>query len=319
MTCDSSRWSILSDRPGYEEIISRLIDLDPTPATQDAELIAACAANGSVRLLKQLRRLNADLSRRDQFGWTPLELARDSGHKAAVDFLNQQATWLGLLPSRWATSFPATTAPGGKSVLEDGISIVHTSGERVCVSSDRPLPAGLGKYYFEVTLKDVGEATDGAYVQDKRNAEAAVGFCTIGGGVIQFPGWLPKSVAPAAKSWAYHADDGGVYSSKGTGYSSATLSRYAAGDTVGCGVDLASKEMWWTLNGERLDFTMSDVEGRLFPVIGLSDKMALETNFGTKPFKWRRPEEEDEVETGAANEAKQSVAPLDGDSPNEEK
>ncbi|KAK5653004.1 hypothetical protein OQA88_9290 [Cercophora sp. LCS_1] len=296
-----SRWSISSD-PGYEDIISRLIALDPIAASPDVELIAACAANGSVRLLKQLRRFNADLSRRDQYGWTPLELARDFGHKAAVDFLKLQAAWLGLLPSRWATSFPATTASGAKSILDTGTSIIHTSGERVCVSSDRPLPAGLGQYYFEVTLKDVGEATDHAFRQEKPNPIVAVGFCTIGGGVIQFPGWPPKGVAPTAKSWAYHADDGGFFTSKENGFAISSRSKYGPGDTVGCGVDLSKKEMWWTLNGERLDFTMSNVEGRLFPVVGLCEKVALETNFGTEPFKWKRPDEEEEEEEGEEEE-----------------
>ncbi|KAK0616888.1 ankyrin repeat-containing domain protein [Immersiella caudata] len=302
------QWSISSAASGssYEDIVSLLIATGPDAAREDSELVAVSAANGSVRVLKQLFNLNADLSRRDRFGWTPLQLARNAGPRAAVaaDFLNRQSAWAGLLPSRWATEYPATKfgSAGVKSVGEDGTTITFLSanGTEVSLSTNRPLPPGLEQYYFEVTLGDVGDG----HAQDKFPI-VAVGFCTIGGGVIDFPGWLPKPTALQAKSWAYHGDDGGIYRSTGTGYADEFLKHYGPGDTIGCGVDLAKREVWWTRNGVKLDATVKDVDGRLFPVIGLDSNVKVETNFGVAPFKWK--------ELDAGEEAKESGAKADVD------
>ena len=288
-----SLWAVASDNSAYEDIIALLIAADPTAAGGESELAATCAANGSVRLLRQLQPLMHDLNVRDRFGWTPLELARKFSRKAVVDFLTAESAWRGLLPSRWASEWPFTTPAGARSVLESGVDIFHVTGDRVCVSGDRPLPAELDRYYFEVTLGDVALRSNGEHEQGQY-PEVAVGFCTIGGGVVAFPGWTPKSVAPAALSWGYHADDGGVYSSKGDGALDLRR-RYGPGDTVGCGVDLKTGDIWWTLNGTKVDQTFGKVEGRLFPLVGLHDKVFLETNFGTKPFLWKEWHAEEEL------------------------
>lgn len=62
---------------------------------------------------------------------------------------------------------------------------------------------------------------------------------------------------------------------------------YGPGDTVGCGVDLETRRIWFTKNGRKLDFEHRDVKGRLFPILGLEDDVSLVTNFGgKKPFMW---------------------------------
>lgn len=60
-------------------------------------------------------------------------------------------------------------------------------------------------------------------------------------------------------------------------------SRYRAGDTVGCGIDLEEGRMWFTLNGKRQEKEFLGVGGRLFPVVGLHGSVVLETRFA-KPF-----------------------------------
>ena len=61
---------------------------------------------------------------------------------------------------------------------------------------------------------------------------------------------------------------------------------YGPGDTVGCGVDLETRKIWFTKQGRKLEFEHEGVKGRLFPILGLSDRVSLETNFGGKPFMW---------------------------------
>ncbi|EAQ84541.1 hypothetical protein CHGG_08555 [Chaetomium globosum CBS 148.51] len=199
------QWSLATKTTAYETILAHLIDASPTTAKSDADLVAVCAANGSVPLLQKLWHLRADLNRPDSYGWTPLALARQFGRAEAEAFLTRQAAWARLLPGRWEARFPGTTSLGVGSVLNGGKRVRHVSGKRVCVSADRPLPAGLERYYFEVVLREVGGGK-GA----KEWPEMAVGFCTLGGAALEFPGWWAASDSPStASSWGYHSDTGG--------------------------------------------------------------------------------------------------------------
>ncbi|KAK4043889.1 ankyrin-3 [Parachaetomium inaequale] len=287
------QWSVATKNAAYETILAQLITAAPGAAIADADLVAVCAANGSVRLLTQLWRLNADLNRPDRYGWTPLALARQFARKEAEAFLKGQAAWANLLPRRWEAGFPGTTPVGRGSVVLDGDGggkkILHTSGKRVCVSADRPLPVGLEGYYFEVTLREVPGGKG-----EKEWPEMAVGFCTLGGAAVEFPGWWVVSDSPTtARSWGYHSDTGGVYASDAEDSFMDTVweeLRYRVGDTVGAGVDLGKGEIWFTRNGVRLERVIKGVEGRLFPVVGLHEQVCFETNFGREgdgEFKWK--------------------------------
>ncbi|KAK3935765.1 ankyrin repeat-containing domain protein [Diplogelasinospora grovesii] len=282
------RWALASQQSSFEEIISLLMKQDPTATANDGELLAICAVNGSTRLLKELRRHGADLNRRDQYGWTPLELARKSGQDEAAKFLEQQSAWTRMLPGRWLNN-PQQKGKG--SVCDDGVTIAHTS-DWICISSDKPLPPGLDKYYFEVTFPPRDEASQ--YLPE-RYPTVGIGFCTLGGVAIQFPGWPARPDAPSAKSWGYHGDDGLVMSSRGEKHRAPNeAERYGPGDTVGAGVDLGTRQIWFTKNGRKLDRTFDNIHGRLFPLLGLglvSGMVKLTTNF-TGPFHWVGAKEE---------------------------
>jgi ankyrin repeat protein len=83
------QWALASHENAFEEILSLLIAGAPEAATDDAELVAICAINGSTRLLQQLSAMGTDLNRQDRYGWTPLELARKFNQEAAEQFLKQ--------------------------------------------------------------------------------------------------------------------------------------------------------------------------------------------------------------------------------------
>jgi hypothetical protein len=162
--------------------------------------------------------------------------------------------------------------------------------------------------FAKEAVKDLVEISVEASVEtgaekQKRYPEMAIGFCTLGGAALQFPGWEAVSDSPtsAARSWAYHSDTGGVYSSlessKGSGGMVDEELRYGVGDTVGCGVDLGKGEIWFTKNGVKLEKVIKgELEGRLFPVVGLHGAVCFETNFGGEgdgEFRWK-PEVEGE-------------------------
>ncbi|KAK3381218.1 ankyrin repeat-containing domain protein [Podospora didyma] len=297
------QWAVASERTSYEETIALLIEHDPSGAVHDAELAAICAANGSVRLLRQLWSLNADLNRRDRYGWTPLELARKSSQTSAAEFLKQQAAWVGLLPAEWATTFPATTVLGARAIRDDGTTLIWTDRSAVTFAADKPLPAGLEKFYFEITLQappsSITTSTTATEDEDNFSSLVAIGFSTIGGAAMVLPGHPHPH--GSGRSWAWHADDGGLYASERGDQKSEYLEwRYKVGDTVGCGVDLSTQEIWFTLNGKRRDEGFRGVDGRMFPVVGFRDaEVQVVTNFGGEVFVWRglREEYEEKVDT----------------------
>jgi hypothetical protein len=280
----NEQWQSFGDGP-FEDIVHCLADADVNTVKSDLDLAATAASNGSVRVLDKLYQLGADLSTADSYGWTPITLARRLGKSEAERFLKHQTAWGGTLPSRWIKH-----AAAGEliAVSEDGLEITHTSDERLCLTTDKPLPAGLDRFYYEITLsacEDVEEQLD--------NPIFGIGFCTIGAPAYTFPGWEPKRSAPSGKSWAYHGDDGGLFANHGSN----TIDQdepYGPGDTVGCGVDLESGRIWFTRNGQRLQCEHTNVTGRLFPIVGLKDAVSVRTNFGGKiDFAWEDGNEKD--------------------------
>ncbi|KAI0195215.1 hypothetical protein EV127DRAFT_404755 [Xylaria flabelliformis] len=281
-------WRRHSEDSEYEETISLLIDKDPKGAASDEGLVAMCAAHGSIRLLQQLHSLNADLSKPDKYGWTPLDLARKNRHSAVEKFLKRQAAWAGLLPSRWVSQDAKV------SVSENGLYINYKVDTKTSmqngafsISTEKPLPAGLDVYYFEVIIKKLEVSRESPCM--------AIGFCTLDGAEITYPGWYVTN-APSAVSWGYHSDDGGLRHSASTNVNGEmnVAWRYGPGDTVGCGVDYNKEEIWFTRNGKKIEYVFSNVKGRLFPVLGLLDFVELDTKF-TGEFLYRHEETKEEV------------------------
>ncbi|KAL2133988.1 hypothetical protein VTI74DRAFT_1241 [Chaetomium olivicolor] len=154
------------------------------------------------------------------------------------------------------------------SVVAEGKKILHISGKRACMSADRPLPTGLQTYYFEVTLLPLpnGQAE---LLGDSEFPEVAIGFYTVGGGAIEFPGWwVAPAVATTAKSWGYHSDTRAVYSS--------------VEDKPGLDNRVIEEQRYtFTKNGTKVRSPVrKEVEGRLFLVAGLNEGVYFETNFG---------------------------------------
>jgi ankyrin repeat protein len=257
----------------FEDVLLQLIDRDQKAAIANAELPSIAAARGSVRVLQKLHSLRADLNRTDSLGWTPLAHAKHLGHVDAQLFLKHQSSWGGTLPSKWVCKSPLP------ALDETGLQVTHTTHKRICIVSDKPLPPNIERFYFEITLESLEEYY-----------ELAIGFCTLDAQAHKFPGWVPKNASSFATSWGYHGDDGGHYHKSKTfpvDGKTDTSKAYGARDTVGCGVDLETHKMWFTKNGEKLDYEFTNVRGRLYPILGMADPLKLTTNFGLDKFKWQ--------------------------------
>jgi ankyrin repeat protein len=93
------------------------------------------------------------------------------------------------------------------------------------------------------------------------------------------PGWNRHT-------YGYHGDDGAVFHNRGRG--TPWGPRYTTGDTVGCGINFRTKEVFFTKNGEFLGVAFKECpENVLYPTIGIRNPRAkVRVNFGLQPFKF---------------------------------
>ena len=227
----------------YESVLSVLIDYDTTAAAQNKELLTTAAINGSTLILEKLLDAKADLNEPDQYGWTPLLLARQFQRTEAVTFLSRRVAQIGMKPTKWIYSYKSDWT----QVTADGLGLKHPRGRRLCVLADHPIPAGLNKYYYEI---EISKSSKGDEDDPSPHPILAIGFCTSSAQALEFPGW-PNGNAPNSHSWAYHGDDGGFFTSfKKRPLGNSKL--YGPGDTVGCGVNYEDSTIFCTLNGQKI-------------------------------------------------------------------
>ncbi|CAI8038699.1 Ran-binding protein 9 [Geodia barretti] len=77
-----------------------------------------------------------------------------------------------------------------------------------------------------------------------------IGLSTSGVNLNRLPGWEKQS-------YGYHADDGCVFSSSGTGQAYGPT--FTTGDTVGCGFNLVERSIFYTKNGINIGTAVSEV------------------------------------------------------------
>ena len=122
-------------------------------------------------------------------------------------------------------------------------------------------------YYYEVTVLDAGD-----------RGVIAVGFADFHFRLSRQPGWEPNS-------YGYHADDGNKFHNSGKGEDYGPS--FVQGDTVGAGIHLENREIFFTKNGKKLGVAFQNVKATLYPTIGLhSQNEHVEVNFGAKPFQF---------------------------------
>lgn len=209
----TSQWQMTGET-AFEEIVFALIDTNQEQVKLDSELPATAASNGSVRVLEKLHRIRADVNKADRYGWTPLALAKRLQYSNVERYLKHQTVWVGTLPSAWV---PHAVIGGVVEVNDEGLEIIHESGTQCTISTDKPLPAGFDRYYFEVTSRKL---TEDKKQQQPENPFMGIGFCTLGAQYYDFPGWEPKHNFPPGRSWAYHGDEGG-FNAENTFYTQA--------------------------------------------------------------------------------------------------
>ncbi|OCL10787.1 hypothetical protein AOQ84DRAFT_374597 [Glonium stellatum] len=253
-------------------------------ALMDEDLLNAAVICGSEVVVETLLKLGVDVTRRDEHGWTALELARQYNNKEIQRMLSREGITVGKPPSGWVQTKGSNRLV---NIFDDGLELQWLDGGVVgnngcSFLSDHPIPAGAGKYYFEIKIHEPGEG------KEKSDAVVVgVGLCHRRKKLMDwFPG-LPDMAQFGQLSWGYHGDDGSFHEHlEGCRYDLDWFP-YGQGATVGCAIDFLKAEIFYTLNGKRLmKTTFTNVKGRLYPAVGISDSVEIRTNFGKEPFLW---------------------------------
>eukprot|EP01041_Mallomonas_annulata_P003242 gene3242-6415_t len=94
----------------------------------------------------------------------------------------------------------------------------------------------------------------------------------------RLPGWDNQS-------FGYHSDDGAIFHGGGRALA-AYGPKFSSGDVIGCGMNFATRTIFFTLNGTYLGDAFCNVSDglTLYPTVGIDANVTLHFNFGKESF-----------------------------------
>ena len=173
------------------------------------------------------------------------------------------------LPSKWSDE----EKHAGLDVLGEGLEIRYngpsskTDMDAAAARADYPMSPQCGIYYFEVEIKN-----------KSRDGMIAVGFSSRKASLDRLPGW-------DTESWAYHGDDGKIFSGESTGKTYGPT--FTINDIIGCGINFRTGCAFFTKNGVDLEVAFRELKNvRPFPSVGMKKHSGAwaSVNFGQRPF-----------------------------------
>lgn len=183
----------------------------------------------------------------------------------APAFVDEPAPW----PTKWneADKFAQLDIEeNGRQAKFSGSQKTHD--EAAAVRADFPMPRQCGIYYYETTV--VSKGRDGRMI--------GVGFSGPKVALSRIPGWEPDS-------FAYHGDDGQVFSNTTSGKTYGP--KFTTLDVIGCGINFRTNTAFFTKNGMFLGIAFRDLKTDVpyYPTVGMKKpNETLRANFGQEPF-----------------------------------
>ncbi|EUC33482.1 hypothetical protein COCCADRAFT_26192 [Bipolaris zeicola 26-R-13] len=172
-------------------------------------------------------------------------------------------------PTRWNDSdrfSQLELEDGGRMAKFAGTQKTHD--EAAAVRADFPMPRQCGIYYYEITV--VSKGKDGRMI--------GVGFSGAKVALSRIPGWEPDS-------YAYHGDDGQVFSNTTSGKNYGP--KFGTLDVIGCGINFRTNTAFFTKNGHMLGVAFKDLKPNMpyYPTVGMKKPgETVRVNFGQEPF-----------------------------------
>lgn len=177
---------------------------------------------------------------------------------------------LSPLPSRWVKNpMDDTITLSSSNTVIDFKSDSNPAVQEVkTLKTDRAIPINCGIYYFEIDLQVC-----------LREVLVSVGFCTSAASLHKLPGL-------ETGTWGYHSDDGKTITYPMHGVN--TGPTFGRGDTIGCGLDLVRKCIFYTKNGILLSDVLFDNITKpltdMYPCVGFRPSVTIGGNFGQSEF-----------------------------------
>ncbi|KAG0219813.1 hypothetical protein BGX31_011157 [Mortierella sp. GBA43] len=133
-------------------------------------------------------------------------------------------------------------------ILSDNLTVVATGNAEGCIRGPKVSPRDRDVFYFEVTIVRMPPTDTGVLM---------IGICGKDQSMKDTLGWKANSYGYSCESGDYLSISSNRSSLNARSQSGKMKARarglpFSAGSTVGCGVDFASRELFFTLNGECL-------------------------------------------------------------------
>ncbi|KAJ3090683.1 hypothetical protein HK102_002952 [Quaeritorhiza haematococci] len=172
------------------------------------------------------------------------------------------------LPTSWSTRDKCNLlilSKGNLRVSYNGTG--NKDADAAAVRANYPIPPQCGVFYYEVDIVSKG-----------RDGYIGIGFCTKSVNLQRLPGWEENS-------WGYHGDDGHSFCCSGTGKPYGPT--FTTGDIIGCGINFATNEAFYTKNGVYLGVAFRNLKSDLYPSVGFrTPGEIVEANFGHRKFEF---------------------------------
>ncbi|KAF9180903.1 hypothetical protein BGZ50_005843 [Haplosporangium sp. Z 11] len=133
-------------------------------------------------------------------------------------------------------------------ILADGLSVIASGKDAGCIRGPKVSPRDKDVFYFEVTI---------LYMPATEQGTISVGICGKDQEMTDIMGWKPNSYGYSGECGDFlsiSSNRSSLYARSLSGKMKARARgpSFRSGSVVGCGVDFASRELFFTLNGECL-------------------------------------------------------------------
>ncbi|KAF9174889.1 hypothetical protein BGX20_009293 [Mortierella sp. AD010] len=153
-------------------------------------------------------------------------------------------------------------------VLPDCLSVIANGKDAGCIRGPKVSPRDKDVFYFEITI---------LYMPATENGTIMVGICGKDQDMKDCLGWRGNSYGYSSESGDFFSRSSNRSSLNAPSQSGKMRARargppFRAGSVVGCGVDFASRELFFTLNGECLGQAFYEVDVLdCFPCVSVVD------------------------------------------------
>ncbi|KAG0300889.1 hypothetical protein BGZ98_008790 [Dissophora globulifera] len=142
------------------------------------------------------------------------------------------------------------------TIMPDGLTVIANGNDPGCIRGPKLSPRDRDVFYFEVTIQHMPVTELGTIM---------VGICGKGQSMSEILGWMNNSYGYSSESGDFLSVSSNRSSLNARSQSGKMKARargppYRAGSVVGCGVDFASRELFFTFNGECLGQAFFDID-----------------------------------------------------------